>query len=94
MNWTPDDNYNGNRSGWNDGNPNGYRIDNAVIAHPASGRPIIHGFLRLVLAIMLLAGVIAAYNTVRVFHSYTRQSHYSRRSANKTRRFPNSSNPR
>lgn len=75
MNWTPNDNYNGNVSGWDDGNPNGYSVDDAVIAPPASGRSMLGGVLRVVFAILFLAGFVALYFTARFSHSLTKPYH-------------------
>lgn len=75
MNWTPDYNYNGNNSGWDDGNPNGYRVDDAVVARSSPGRAIGGWFLRLFIAVLLIAGVIAMYFTARLTPSLATQQH-------------------
>ena len=79
MNWTPDYNYNGNSSGWNDGNPNGHRIDSAPFAKtvPSVSRP--RGLLRVVLIILLLAGIVAAGFTVKLFSSLATPNNHSHR---------------
>lgn len=60
MNWTPDYNYNGNHTGWNDGNP--YRVDDAAIAAPSVGGSLLRGFLKILLAVLVLAGLLAVYS--------------------------------
>ena len=69
MNWTPDNNYNGNRSGWNDANQNGYRLDDAAIAEPVSRRPFSSRLFRAALVILLLTGIVALYFTIRLSES-------------------------
>ena len=68
MNWTPDYDYNGNTTGWNDGNQHGYRLNDAVLAASLpSPRSFIRSIGRAILAVVILTAVATLFLQVRYF---------------------------